>query len=68
MRNRTSVLMKMYLTSSERLSPNKEGIPVIKKKFEDLMAKYPDFTPEQLKTINVPFFIVVGDHDMINLD
>ena len=65
---RTSIIMKKYNTAFERLSPNKERIPVIKKKLEDLMGNYPNFTIDQLKTINVPFLIAVGDHDAINLD
>jgi pimeloyl-ACP methyl ester carboxylesterase len=65
---RTSIIMKKYNTAFERLSPNKERIPIIKKKLEDLMANYPNFTIDQLKTINVPFLIAVGDHDAINLD
>jgi len=65
---RTSIVMKKYNTAFERLSPNKERIPVIKKKLEDLMANYPNFTIDQLKTINIPFLIAVGDHDAINLD
>ena len=32
------------------------------------MKNYPNFTPDQLKTINVPFLIVAGDHDAINLN
>lgn len=65
---RTSVIIKKYNTTFERLSPNKERIPIIKKKLEDLMTNYPNFTIDQLKTINVPFLIVAGDHDAINLD
>jgi pimeloyl-ACP methyl ester carboxylesterase len=65
---RTSIIMKKYYTAFERLSPNKERIPIIKKKLEDLMGNYPNFTIDQLKTINVPFLITVGDHDAINLD
>jgi pimeloyl-ACP methyl ester carboxylesterase len=65
---RTSVIMSKYRTTFERLSPDKERIPIIKKKLEDLMANYPNFTIDQLKTINIPFLIVVGDHDAINLD
>ncbi len=64
----TSTLMKKYKTVLERLSPDQERIPVIKKKLEVLMTKYPNFTPDQLKTINVPVMVVVGDHDLINID
>jgi pimeloyl-ACP methyl ester carboxylesterase len=65
---RTSIVMEKYNTAFERLSPVKERIPTIKKKLEDLMANYPNFTIDQLKTINIPFLIAVGDHDAINLD
>lgn len=65
---RTSIIMNKYKTTFERLSPNKEKIPVIRKKLGDLMANYPNFTIDQLKTIKVPFLIVAGDHDLINLD
>jgi pimeloyl-ACP methyl ester carboxylesterase len=64
----TSTLMKNYSTAFERLSPNQERIPIIKKKLEVLMEKYPNFTLAQLKTINVPIMVVVGDHDLINID
>jgi pimeloyl-ACP methyl ester carboxylesterase len=65
---RTSTIMKRNSTAIERLAPNKERIPTIKIKLAALMEKYPNFTLDQLKTINVPFLIVVGDHDLINLD
>jgi len=65
---RTPLIMEKYKTTFERLSPDKERIPIIKKKLEDLMTKYPTFVIDQLKTINVPFLIVVGDHDAINFD
>jgi pimeloyl-ACP methyl ester carboxylesterase len=64
----TSPMMQKYSTAAERLSPNKERLPIIKKKLEALMEKYPNFTLDQLKTIKVPFMIVVGDHDVINID
>ena len=65
---KTSDMMKRYSTAMERLSSDTQRIPIIKKKLEDLMGKYPNFTPDQLKTINVPFLIVAGDHDVISLD
>lgn len=63
---RTSEMMKKVL--SETLSPDTARLPVIRKKLEDLLINYPNFTPEQLRTINVPFLIIAGDHDAINLD
>lgn len=65
---RTSPMIQRYSTAAERLSPNKERLPIIMKKLEVLMEKYPNFTLDQLKTIKVPFMIVVGDHDLINID
>jgi pimeloyl-ACP methyl ester carboxylesterase len=65
---KTSDMMKKYSSAIERLTPDKQRIPIIKKKLEDLMGKNPNFTLDQLKTINVPFLIVVGDHDVISLD
>ena len=65
---KTSDMRKRYRTAIERLSPDIQRIPIIKKKLEDLMGKYPKFTLDQLKTINVPFLIVAGDHDVISLD
>jgi pimeloyl-ACP methyl ester carboxylesterase len=65
---KTSDMMKKYSTALERLSPDKQRIPIIKKKLEDLMSKNPNFTKDQLKTIDVPFLIVAGDHDVISLD
>jgi pimeloyl-ACP methyl ester carboxylesterase len=64
----TSALMKQYKTAFERLSPKQERIPIIKKKLEVLMEKYPNFTLDQIKTINVPFLVIAGDHDVINID
>lgn len=54
--------------ASKRLSPKPERSPETKKKLEDLMTKYPNFTTEQLKQIKVPTLVVVGDHDLINLE
>lgn len=65
---KTSELLKRSTTSIQRLSPDTLRIPLIKKKLGDLMEKYPNFTLAQLKTIKVPFLIVAGDHDLINLN
>lgn len=55
-------------TAGTRLSPDTARIPLISKKLEALMMNYPNFTPEQLRSINVPFLVVAGDHDLINID
>ena len=61
-------MMKKGASSGSRLSPDTIRIPIIRRKLEELVMKYPNFTPDQLKTINVPFLIVAGDHDIINPD
>lgn len=59
---------KRAARASARLIPKSESSPTTQKKLEDLMEKYPNFTIEQLKQINVPTLIAVGDHDLISLD
>ena len=63
-----SEFMKKVGENAQSLTPDTARIPVIRQKLENLMAKYPNFTPEQLNTINVPFLVIAGDHDMISLD
>lgn len=65
---RTSEIVKRLANEMEKLSPDTTKLPVIKKKLEDLMVNNPKFTPEQLWTIEVPFLIIAGDHDIISLD
>ena len=64
----TGWVQKRAVRASERPSPMPESSPVTQKKLSDLMEKYPNFTVEQLKQINVPTLISVGDHDLIALD
>jgi pimeloyl-ACP methyl ester carboxylesterase len=59
---KTSMMIQRYKGAIERISPN------IKKKLADLTEKYPNFTLDQLKKIEIPVLIVAGDHDIINLD
>jgi pimeloyl-ACP methyl ester carboxylesterase len=66
--NHTALVLERYRSGNERLSLNKERLPIIKKKLTALMEKYPNFTLEQLNTIQVPFMVVVGDHDSINIE
>lgn len=65
---RASAMIKRFSTAFERLSPDKTRKDIIQKKLADLMENYPNFTPDQLHTINVPFLIVAGDHDLININ
>jgi pimeloyl-ACP methyl ester carboxylesterase len=65
---RSRKLALKYRNTLERLSPNPERIPEIKRKLNNLMEKYPNFTEKQLGTIKTPILVVVGDHDIISLD
>jgi len=65
---KTSEVLQRFRDGLERLSSNPERLPTIKKKLSELMQKYPNFTTDQLKTIDIPFLIVVGDHDLIRID
>ncbi len=65
---RSSAMIKRYFISFDRLSPDTTRKVIIQKKLAELMEKYPNFTPDQLHTINVPFLIVAGDHDLININ
>lgn len=66
--NIVAIRQRRVTNASKRLSPKPERSAETKKKLEDLMEKYPNFTREQLKSINVPTLIAVGDHDLISLD
>lgn len=65
---RASAMIKRFGSAFERLSPDKTRKDIIQKKLAELMEKYPNFTPDQLHTINVPFLVVAGDHDLININ
>lgn len=59
---KTAGLLKIYKEGYDKIPSD------IKKKLSNLTEKYPNFTKEQLKQIKVPTLVVVGDHDLINLD
>lgn len=59
---------KRYYSAFDRLSQQKDRLPVIRKKLTDLMDKYPNFTLPQLNTINIPILVIAGDHDLISLE
>jgi pimeloyl-ACP methyl ester carboxylesterase len=63
-----SEFMKNFGEKAESLSPDPKRIPAIRVKLDNLMTNYPNFTPEQLNTIMVPFLVIAGDHDMISID
>jgi pimeloyl-ACP methyl ester carboxylesterase len=65
---RSRRLVQKYRNTLERLSPNPEKIPTIRRKLKALMIKYPNFTEKQIEKISTPTLVVVGDHDIISLD
>jgi pimeloyl-ACP methyl ester carboxylesterase len=65
---RSRKFAQRYRNTLERLSPNPEKIPEIRRKLRTLMAKYPNFTVKQLQKIKTPTLVVSGDHDIISLD
>ena len=62
------IFTEKYRSGLERLSPNPEKTPEIRKKLAALMEKYPNLTVDQLRTIKTPAMVVIGDHDLISLD
>lgn len=64
----TKTLKEKWMAGLERLSPNPDRLPIIKKKLADLMDKYPNFTIDQLRMIKTPTLFIAGDHDVINVD
>jgi pimeloyl-ACP methyl ester carboxylesterase len=65
---RSRKIAEKYKNTLERLSPNPEKIPEIRRKLKDLMEKHPNFTERQLEKIKTPTLVIVGDHDIISLD
>lgn len=65
---KTKSFLEKYFTNAEKLSPQPDKLPTIKKKLEKLWTNYPNFTPEQLSTIKTPTLVIAGDHDLININ
>jgi len=64
----TKPFLVKYFNDPEKLSPNPEKLPTIKKKLAALWDNYPNFTTEQLKTIKTPTLVIAGDRDLVNID
>lgn len=54
-----------YMGSMDRLSSQPDRVPEIRKKLGFMWANYPNFTPDQLQTIQTPTLVMAGDHDLI---
>lgn len=55
-------VLKKYKVQLDTLSP------AVKRKLSDLSEKYPNLALDQLKQIETPVLVVVGDRDLIRLD
>ncbi len=60
--------MAKYFSTYERMAPDKSKIKSAKQKATDNAFKNPNFTLAQLNSIQVPFLIMAGDHDMFTLE
>ena len=65
---KTADWVRMNHNSLEKLSSNPSKLPLIRKKLARLMEKYPNFTPDSLKKIQIPFLVIASDHDIITID
>jgi pimeloyl-ACP methyl ester carboxylesterase len=57
-----------YFSTYERLAPDKKKIESSRKKVSENAFKNPNITVAQLKSIQVPFLVMAGDHDMFTLE
>ena len=62
------VLSKEAAYAAAAKSNPPEASPVVRKKLDDLMGKYPNLTLAQLQTIKTPTLVAAGDHDAIKLE
>ena len=60
--------MTKYFSTYERMATDKNKIASAKQKVTDNSIKNPNFTLNQLNSIQVPFLIMAGDHDMFTLE
>lgn len=60
--------ISQYFSTYERLAPDKSKIASSKKKVTDNAFNNPNITLAQLNSIQVPFLVMAGDHDMFTID
>jgi pimeloyl-ACP methyl ester carboxylesterase len=58
-------LIRELGTQKEALSPHPERLTMIRTKLDRLMEDHPNFTLEQIASIETPTLVMVGDHDLI---
>ncbi|MFM6948657.1 MAG: alpha/beta fold hydrolase [Aquirufa sp.] len=65
---KTKSEMAKYFSTYERMAPDKSKIASSKKKATDNAYNNPNITLAQLNSIQVPFLVMAGDHDMFTLE
>lgn len=65
---KTKKQMAQYFSTYDRLAPDKGRIEASRKKVTDNAFKNPNITLAQLNSIQVPFLVMAGDHDMFTLE
>lgn len=60
--------LAQYFSVYERVAPDKSKIASSKKKVADNAFKNPNISLAQLNSIQVPFMVMAGDHDMFTID
>jgi pimeloyl-ACP methyl ester carboxylesterase len=65
---KTKKELAMYFSTYERLAPDKSRIATARKKVTDNAYNNPKITLAQLNSIQVPFLVMAGDHDMFTIE
>lgn len=65
---KTKKELAKYFSTYERMAPDKSKIASAKKKVTDNAYNNPKITLSQLNSIQVPFLVMAGDHDMFRIE
>jgi pimeloyl-ACP methyl ester carboxylesterase len=65
---KTKKELAKYFSTYERMAPDKSKIASAKKKATDNAYNNPKITLSQLNSIQVPFLVMAGDHDMFTIE
>ncbi len=65
---KTKKELAKYISTYERMAPDKSKIASAKKKATDNAYNNPKITLSQLNSIQVPFLVMAGDHDMFTIE
>lgn len=65
---KTKKELAKYFSTYERMAPDKSRIASAKKKATDNAYNNPNITLAQLNSIQVPFLVMAGDHDMFTIE